>query len=67
VSAAVEPPGEADLARLYAGEAVREQARGRAEAAAFWWTQALVMALVVDDTAIEVSARRHLRAGRRLD
>ncbi len=54
-------------ARLYAGEAAREHASGRSEAAAFWWTQALVMALVADETAIVVTARRHLRAAGRLD
>jgi len=67
VSGAIEAMGEAALARLYAEEATREQARGRLEAAAFWWTQALVMALVADDTAIVVIARGHLRAERRLD
>ncbi len=59
--------GEAELARLYADEARRETAHGRDEAAAFWWTQALVMALVADDTPIVVAASGSLRAGRRLD
>lgn len=58
---------EAGLARLYAGEAERERACGRGEAAAFWWTQALVMALVAGEDGITVAARRHLRAERRLD
>jgi hypothetical protein len=58
---------EAGLARLYAGEARREQSSGRGEAAAFWWTQALVMALVAGDEGITVAARRHLRARQRLD
>jgi len=58
---------EAELARLYAEEAEREQALGRGEAAAFWWTQALVTALVAGETAILVAARRRLRAERRLD
>jgi len=58
---------EAELARLYAEEAEREQALGRGEAAAFWWTQALVTALVAGETAIVVAARRRLRAERRLD
>jgi hypothetical protein len=67
VSGAIRAAGEAELARLYAGEAGREQARGRADAAAFWWTQALVMALVAAETEIEVTARCNLRAERRLD
>lgn len=67
MSGALEAMGEADLARLYAEEAGREQGLGRAEAAAFWWTQALVMALVADEAAIVVVARGHLRAAHRLD
>jgi hypothetical protein len=67
VNAPGEAIGEAELARLYAAEAARERSRGRAAAAAFWWTQALVMALVAADTEIEVSARCNLRAEHRLD
>ena len=60
-------PGEAALARLYAAEAARERDDGRADAAAFWWTQALVMALVADERGIVATARGQLRAARRLD
>ncbi|MFP4126425.1 MAG: hypothetical protein ACLFU0_07235 [Alphaproteobacteria bacterium] len=60
-------PGEAELAELYADEAAREQGRGRDEAAAFWWTQALVMALVAGAGEIRLTAEHHLRAGRRID
>ena len=58
---------EAALARLYAAEAARERDDGRAEAAAFWWTQALVMALVADERGIVATACGQLRAARRLD
>jgi hypothetical protein len=67
VNGAVREAGEAALARLYAAEAARERTCGRDEAAAFWWTQALVMALVAADAEIEVSARCNLRAEHRLD
>jgi hypothetical protein len=67
VSPAIAAPGEAELAQLYAGEAAREQGRGRGEAAAFWWTQALVMALVAGETEIKLTAERHLRVERRID
>jgi hypothetical protein len=58
---------EAALARLYAAEAAREREDGRVDAAAFWWTQALVMALVADERGIVATARGQLRAARRLD
>lgn len=60
-------PDEAGLARLYLGEARREQATGREDAAAFWWTQALVMALVAGEADITLDACHHLRAQHRLD
>lgn len=67
VEAAGAALGEAELAQLYAGEATREQGCGRGEAAAFWWTQALVMALVAGETEIKLTAEHHLRVERRID
>lgn len=58
---------EHELAALYAGEARRVEGAGERTAAAFWWTQAYVMALVVGDERVITAARQRLRAAGCLD
>lgn len=64
---AASTPAEAALARLYAAEAEREGASGRAQAAAFWWTQALVLALAAGDASVVRVASTRLRTQGDLD